>query len=793
MLSKLAMLNPALFTDSYKLSHHGMEPANTEYIYHNGTPRSNKYFKKSYPNHDGKSVVFGLSIFLQHFLIDAWNVGFFNRPKDEVLEEMSEILYPYIGMDKSALTHFADLHDLGYLPLSIKALPEGSLVNPGIPVFTTINTHPAYSWLPNYIESVISSEIWKPMTVATTAREFRKLVDEYFDLTVSDQTFKLFSIHDFSYRGHSSHSSAASCGAAALLFSNGTDNVPGLVLARTLYKADQTTAGSVPASEHSVTTLGINYFANKEYTGKLGELVAQLKAKMIELNIQDEYEKALGELVTMYVLLTEKFPTGILSYVADSYDYWRVIEVILPILREVITSREGKFVIRPDCYSSDTQTLTKSGWKLFKDLSPTDQVAQVLDDGSYEFVTPLKIVNVPYKGKMFLFKDHHGKVDQLVTPDHRMLYKQIHPDGSVSEVIKFAKDMKNSGNHLNYFERSAKSINRYKTLTSLERLNIAFQADGSFIRGCNTRVRFSFSKKRKIGRLISILNSTGLPYKVYQLAGNKVEFNVEVSATLLSKTFDWVDTSNLCSNWSSEFIEELKYWDSSIRSNGRFKYDTTTYTCSTVVELIAIAAGKGIYTSYSSDARQAHFSDVYTSHIMDSNKAGGQSWTKEEVDYDGTVHCVQVPTGRLIVKRNKSIMVCGNSGDPVNITSGHTVTELLEYPDFDSFATSPSFRQKFDVIKLKDIYYRDDSELDTNGEFIKKYAVVTEEEAKGSIQVLGEIFGTTTNSKGYKELAPQIGLIYGDGITYERASTIYSELAKKGYAASNVVLGVGLT
>lgn len=790
-LQRSALSNPALFADSYKLSHKAMEPEGTEIIYSNFTPRFNKYFKELYPNHDGKTVVFGIYPFLLDFLVDYWEKGFFKRPKEDVLQEIRETCYPYVGMDTSDLKHFEELHDLGYLPLRVKALPEGSTVNTNIPVLTVVNTHKNFSWLTNYIESVLSSELWKPMTVATVAREFDKLVRHWFDKTVSDQTFRHFAIHDFSYRGHGTHRESAMCGAAPLLFSNGTDNIPGILVARSLYNAPEDVAGSVAASEHSVTTLGINFFADQKFDGELKTLADQLLNKMIALGIQSEYEKALGELVTIYRLLTEVYPTGIFSYVSDSYDYWRVLTLILPILKPVILRREGKLVIRPDCYSSDTQTLTKSGWKLFKDLSPTDQVAQVLDDGSYEFVTPLKIVNVPYKGKMFLFKDHHGKVDQLVTPDHRMLYKQIHPDGSVSEVIKFAKDMKNSGNHLNYFERSAKSINRYKTLTSLERLNIAFQADGSFIRGCNTRVRFSFSKKRKIGRLISILNSTGLPYKVYQLAGNKVEFNVEVSATLLSKTFDWVDTSNLCSNWSSEFIEELKYWDSSIRSNGRFKYDTTTYTCSTVVELIAIAAGKGIYTSYSSDARQAHFSDVYTSHIMDSNKAGGQSWTKEEVDYDGTVHCVQVPTGRLIVKRNKSIMVCGNSGDPVNITSGHTVTELLEYPDFDSFATSPSFRQKFDVIKLKDTYYRDDSELDTNGEFIKKYAVVTEEEVKGSIQVLSEVFGFTTNTKGYKELPPQIGLIYGDGITYARGSAIYSQLADKGFASNNVVLGVG--
>lgn len=344
----IATINPVFYSDSYKVSHRKMEPKGTELIYSNFTPRSNKYFKDVYPNHDGKTVVFGILPFTLKFLINDWNVGFFSRDKTEVMAELEEVFAPYIGTSGNDLSHFAALHDLGYLPLIVKAISEGSLVDPNIPVLTVCNTHPEYSWLTNYIESVLSTELWKPMTTATTAREFRKLVDKYYDQTVVDHTFKLFSVHDFSYRGHSSHASAAICGAAPLLFSAGTDNIPGLVLARSVYKAGPNTAGSVPAGEHSVTTLGINHFSDKEYTGELAELCKSLRTSMESLGLEAEYKQALGELVTLYVLLTEKFPTGILSYVADSYDYWRVLEIILPILKPIITRREGRLTLRPD-------------------------------------------------------------------------------------------------------------------------------------------------------------------------------------------------------------------------------------------------------------------------------------------------------------------------------------------------------------------------------------------------------------------------------------------------------------
>lgn len=347
-LQRRALSNPALFADSYKLSHKAMEPKGTEIIYSNFTPRFNKYFKSLYPNHDGKTVVFGIYPFLLDFLVDYWEKGFFKRPKEDVLQEIRETCYPYVGMDTTDLKHFEELHDLGYLPLRVKALPEGSTVNTNIPVLTVVNTHKNFSWLTNYIESVLSSELWKPMTVATFAREFSKLVDEWFDKTVVDQTFRRFAIHDFSYRGHGTHRESAICGAAPLLFSNGTDNIPGILVARSLYNAPEDVAGSVAASEHSVTTLGINFFAGQKFEGELGVLATQLKNRMLSLGIYGEYAKALGELVTLYRLLTEVYPSGIFSYVSDSYDYWRVLTLILPILKPVILRREGKLVIRPD-------------------------------------------------------------------------------------------------------------------------------------------------------------------------------------------------------------------------------------------------------------------------------------------------------------------------------------------------------------------------------------------------------------------------------------------------------------
>lgn len=61
----------------------------------------------------------------------------------------------------------------------------------------------------------------------------------------------------------------------------------------------------------------------------------------------------------------------------------------------------------------------------------------------------------------------------------------------------------------------------------------------------------------------------------------------------------------------------------------------------------------------------------------------------------------------------------------------------------------------------------------------------------GVVDLLAEEFGTTVNTAGFKELDPHIGVIYGDGITYERADTITAALIEKGYTSTTVTLGFG--
>lgn len=332
LYDQVPTINPFLYaTDSYKVSHIKFETSGVKEIYSNFTARFGKYLEDMLGTaYDGKYVVFGTQWMLLRLHTMA-EKGFFNRKKEDVINEMKKVHLPYIGNDN--FEHFEKLHDLGYLPIVIKTLDEGSVVPVGLPFLTIRNTLPEFEWLPNYLETIISTDSWKQLTVATIAKAFREISNKYAIETTGSIEGVEWQNHDFSCRGQSGLESSAINGVAFLLASCGTDNISALWAADKFYQSTNEEcllAGSVSANEHSVTTLGI--------------LTEQERA---ETNGQDIN---LSEAERIYVksILTEKFPTGIVSYVADSYDYYGFLEHVLPSLKSEVLARDGKFVVRGD-------------------------------------------------------------------------------------------------------------------------------------------------------------------------------------------------------------------------------------------------------------------------------------------------------------------------------------------------------------------------------------------------------------------------------------------------------------
>ena len=171
-------INPLLESDFYKQVHWNQYPEGITKIVSYFTPRMCRL------NTTDHIVMFGLQSFIKEYLIEDFNEYFFNRSKEEIITEYKHLMDNTLGEGLYGIERIERLHDLGYLPLEIKALPEGARVPVGVPMFEISNTHPNFAWLTNAIESVISCEMWHGMISATVGTIYRDIVDRFYEETV---------------------------------------------------------------------------------------------------------------------------------------------------------------------------------------------------------------------------------------------------------------------------------------------------------------------------------------------------------------------------------------------------------------------------------------------------------------------------------------------------------------------------------------------------------------------------------------------------------------------------------
>lgn len=307
--------NPALLTDGYKFCHKDQYPKGITWTYETWTPRKSRI--------DGinHAVFFGLqgALATLHW---KWQKGFFERPLDVVMEEIKESLSGTFGktnpemVENYDFSHFEKLHKLGYLPLKFKALPEGTFVPIGVPMFTIENTLPEFFWLTGYLETPLSCLIWQPMTDATIAAKYKRILTHYAKLTGCNQPGRVFAQGgDFSMRGMGSPEAAYRSTPGHLLSFGGSATIPARNYLMSYYNAKPDVIAYAPSTEHSV----------------------------MESYGRDEKNAILK-------LVTEVYPSGTVTIVADTYNLWNLVDNVLtdPEVHAAILSRNGKVNIRPD-------------------------------------------------------------------------------------------------------------------------------------------------------------------------------------------------------------------------------------------------------------------------------------------------------------------------------------------------------------------------------------------------------------------------------------------------------------
>lgn len=305
--------NPLLLIDFYKSTHHEQYPKGLTKMVSYFTPRMSRLAGQD------KLIMFGLQAFIKEYLIDMFNEHFFGKPKDQVLHDYSRVLDNTLGKDSYDLNKIADLYDLGYLPLEIRAIPEGFRVDIKVPMIEISNTHPNFVWLVNTIETMMSCTLWHTMLSANVGYNYRKIVDKYYGLSVDNNIPRARALGDFSMRGQESVESATKSSAAFCLSFLNTATVPAILWLEQNYNCDctkdQVAYGAI-STEHSVMC------SNYAIDGDEASFVRRL--------------------------LTEIYPHHSFSMVSDSYDYWNLVDNILPQLKSEIIAHDGFIAIRGD-------------------------------------------------------------------------------------------------------------------------------------------------------------------------------------------------------------------------------------------------------------------------------------------------------------------------------------------------------------------------------------------------------------------------------------------------------------
>ncbi len=301
----MSNINLILQADSYKYSHFKLFPEGTKV--NNSYIESRGIDSKSDLPQDAEVVFFGLQAYIQEYLTKPIT----QEDIDEADKLISAHGLPFNREDWQVIVDEFN----GYLPLYIEALPEGTVVKPGVAMVQVRNTDDRFAWLASFIETAIMRAVWYPSTVATVSREAKKIIKEFLETTADTTDGLPFKLHDFGARGVSSSESAMLGGMAHLVNFMGTDTVEALVGAIRYYGADGPVGFSIPASEHSTITSW----------GREGELAAYE-------NMLDVFAK----------------PGAIIACVSDSYNIFNAVENLWPSLKDKIVDSGVTLVIRPD-------------------------------------------------------------------------------------------------------------------------------------------------------------------------------------------------------------------------------------------------------------------------------------------------------------------------------------------------------------------------------------------------------------------------------------------------------------
>jgi nicotinamide phosphoribosyltransferase len=332
MITGMLSGNFILDADSYKVGHINHLPKGTRKTHTSMVPRK-AYVDKENGIEIDEIVVLGpqvVAAILQSVVITDAMI-------DEAEIEITEQGYDFPRAE------WEYLRDLGYLPLDVRAMPEGTIVQPGIPIMTIENTDDRSAWLPAYVETWTQDIVWKMSTTASKVRWLRKQVDTFNENTGCDYDNGEYMIHNFGDRGAGGRDGAIMAGIAHAVFFSGSDCLGANRYIKRMYNMDGPVLSSVDANEHS-TVCANSDCENKDDSAAFEMTLANLE-KVVERT-----NRGIG--------------VPVQSCLIDTFDDERYIkEFVVPNIKRIAESG-GKYVCRPDSGNAVTKPIEICQWLL---------------------------------------------------------------------------------------------------------------------------------------------------------------------------------------------------------------------------------------------------------------------------------------------------------------------------------------------------------------------------------------------------------------------------------------------
>jgi len=320
--------------------------------------------------------------------------------------------------------------------------------------------------------------------------------------------------------------------------------------------------------------------------------------------------------------------------------------------------RAPDMVAVDECFTGDVEILTEKGFVRFDELEEGLRVLQVdADTGESSFVLPTKYIRKPYKGQMVRL--HSKKLcDLTMTPQHQLL--AVYANGWKKESVEHI-----SMNSLKHFWAAAPVDTPHVAgLTPLDRLQIAYQADGNEHNSTKAGITaaFSFAKARKISRFLALVAEAGVCCnEVADHKDGRCRFIVQKVPGLSKDLRSWFRLDKMSAAYAAQFIDEVSRWDGSRISDTLLYYSSRVKENVDFVQAVAVLAGYKTNMIVQRDTRKASYFPMWRLFIQtDTREFGIQHLQREEFDYEGDVWCVRVPAGNIVVRRGGKPVVVGN-------------------------------------------------------------------------------------------------------------------------------------